>query len=44
MTPSPGPGSHQLTTLARANALIIVPGQVTVMSPGDAVDVLELPS
>jgi molybdopterin biosynthesis enzyme len=44
VTPATGPGSHHLTALARANALIIMPGPVTVMSAGDAVGVLELPS
>jgi molybdopterin molybdotransferase len=36
-------GSHQLATLGRANALIIVPEQVTVMAEGDQVDVMSLP-
>jgi molybdopterin molybdotransferase len=36
-------GSHQLATLGRANALIIVPEQVTAMAEGDEVDVMSLP-
>jgi molybdopterin molybdotransferase len=38
-----GQSSHQLAALARANALIIVPEQVTEVAPGSTVDVLELP-
>ena len=44
ITPVTGRTSHQLTALARANALIIVPDHVTALTAGDAVDVLELPS
>jgi molybdopterin molybdotransferase len=36
-------GSHQLATLGRANALVIVPEQVTAMAEGDEVDVMSLP-
>ena len=43
VTPLTGQASHQLASLARANALIVVPEQVTGLSRGDAVDVLELP-
>jgi molybdopterin molybdotransferase len=43
ITPLTGQASHQLASLARANALIVVPEQVTALAPGDAVDVLELP-
>jgi molybdopterin molybdotransferase len=43
VTPLTGQASHQLASLARANALIVVPEQVTALAPGDAVDVLELP-
>jgi molybdopterin molybdotransferase len=43
VTPLTGQASHQLASLARANALIVVPEQVTALSQGDAVDVLELP-
>ena len=43
MTPVPGQGSHQLANLARANALIIVPEDVTALDAGTGVDVLDLP-
>jgi molybdopterin molybdotransferase len=43
VTPVVGQASHQLAALARANALIIVPEQVTALAAGDPVDVLELP-
>jgi len=43
VTPVSGQGSHQLASLARANALIIVPEQVTSLESGASVDVLELP-
>ena len=43
VTPVSGQASHQLASLARANALIIVPEPVTALAAGDAVDVLELP-
>jgi molybdopterin biosynthesis enzyme len=33
-----------LTALARANALIIVPEEVTVLPEGTTVELLELPS
>ena len=42
VTPAPAQSTFQLTTLARSNALIIVPGQVTALSEGDAVEVLGL--
>jgi molybdopterin molybdotransferase len=38
-----GQASHQLASLARANALIIVPESVTELPEGSDVDVLELP-
>jgi molybdopterin molybdotransferase len=38
-----GQSSHQLAALARANALIIVPEQVTELAAGQLADVLELP-
>lgn len=41
--PVSGQSSHQLAALARSNALIIVPEQVTGLAAGDVVDVLELP-
>ena len=43
VTPVSGQASHQLASLARANALIIVPEPVTALAAGDPVDVLELP-
>jgi molybdopterin molybdotransferase len=43
VTPVTGQASHQLASLARANALIVVPEQVTAMARGDTVEVLELP-
>jgi molybdopterin molybdotransferase len=43
VAPVSGQASHQLAALARANALIIVPEQVTEMPAGQGVDVLELP-
>jgi molybdopterin molybdotransferase len=42
-TPVSGQSSHQLASLARANALVIVPEQVTSLDAGETVDVLELP-
>jgi molybdopterin molybdotransferase len=38
-----GQSSHQLTALAQANALIIVPARVTALSVGDPVEILALP-
>jgi molybdopterin molybdotransferase len=43
VTPLTGQGSHQVATLGKANALIIVPEQVTGMAEGDTVEVLVLP-
>jgi molybdopterin molybdotransferase len=43
VTPVPGQMSHQLASLALANALIIVPEAVTALDAGAVVDVLELP-
>jgi molybdopterin molybdotransferase len=43
VTPVPGQASHQLANLARANALIIVPEDVTALDAGTSVDVLDLP-
>ncbi len=43
VAPVSGQASHQLASLARANALIIVPEPVTAMAAGETVDVLELP-
>jgi len=41
--PLAGQGSHQVATLGRANALIIVPEAVTAMTGGETADVLVLP-
>jgi molybdopterin molybdotransferase len=43
VTPVSGQMSNQLASLARANALIIVPEAVTALPAGELVDVLELP-
>ena len=43
VTPVSGQASHQLASLARANALIIVPEAATELPEGTDVDVLELP-
>ncbi|MGI9007871.1 MAG: molybdotransferase-like divisome protein Glp [Streptosporangiaceae bacterium] len=43
VTPLTGQSSHQIASLARANALIVVPDQVTSLPEGEVVEVLELP-
>jgi molybdopterin molybdotransferase len=43
VTPVSGQSSHQLASLAKANALVIVPEQVTSLPAGASVEVLELP-
>jgi molybdopterin molybdotransferase len=43
VAPVSGQHSHQLASLARANALIVVAEPVTALPEGAAVDVLELP-
>jgi molybdopterin molybdotransferase len=43
ISPVPGQASHQLASLARANALIIVPEPLTELPAGTDVDVLVLP-
>ena len=43
VTPLSGQGSHQLASLARANAFIVVPEQVTDMAEGDIANVMSLP-
>jgi molybdopterin molybdotransferase len=43
VTPLTGQASHQLASLARANALVIVPEEVTALEAGAIVDVLGLP-
>jgi molybdopterin molybdotransferase len=40
ISPLSGQASHQLATLARANALIVVPEQVTGMQQGDVAEVI----
>jgi molybdopterin molybdotransferase len=43
VVPLTGQGSHQIATLGRANALIVVPEWVVHMNEGDSVEVLVLP-
>ena len=43
VTPLTGQGSHQVATLGKANALVIVPEQVVQMAAGDTAEVLVLP-
>ena len=43
VSPLTGQNSHQIASLARADALIIVPEAVTSLPAGQTVDVLELP-
>ena len=43
VTPLTGQGSHQVATLGKANALIVVPEPVTRLAEGDAAEVLVLP-
>jgi molybdopterin molybdotransferase len=43
VSPLTGQNSHQIASLARADALIIVPESVTSLPAGQTVDVLELP-
>jgi molybdopterin molybdotransferase len=43
VVPLTGQGSHQVATLGRANALIVVPEWVVQMKEGDSVEVLVLP-
>ena len=42
VTPLTGQSSHQIASLARANALIVIPEPVTDLPAGELVDVLEL--
>ncbi len=42
VTPVGGPGSHMLGDLAKANALIVVPEEVTSIAAGEQVQVLRL--
>jgi molybdopterin molybdotransferase len=43
VTPVTGQGSHQIASLARANALIVVPEPITALPAGEVVEILELP-
>ena len=43
VTPLTGQGSHQIATLGKANALVVVPERVVQMSAGDTAEVLVLP-
>ena len=43
VTPLTGQGSHQIATLGKANALVIVPEWVVQMSEGDTAEVMVLP-
>ena len=43
VAPVSGQASHQLASLGRANALIVVPEDVTELAAGEGVDVLVLP-
>ena len=42
VSPVGGHGSHLIGDLAAANALIVVPPEVTSLAPGDTVQVLRL--
>jgi molybdopterin molybdotransferase len=43
VTPLTGQGSHQVATLGRANALVVVPEQTAQMAAGETAEVLVLP-
>jgi len=43
VTPLIGQGSHQVATLGKANALVVVPESVVQMAEGDTAEVLVLP-
>ena len=43
ITPLTGQGSHQVATLGKANALVVVPEWVAQMAEGDTAEVLVLP-
>ena len=43
VTPLTGQGSHQVATLGKANALVVVPERVVQMAEGDTAEVLVLP-
>ncbi len=42
VAPVGGPGSHLVAQLAQANALVVVPEEVTVVAPGDVVQAMVL--
>ena len=43
ISPLTGQGSHQVATLGKANALVVVPERVTQMAEGETAEVLVLP-
>ena len=43
ITPLSGQGSHQVATLGKANALVVVPEPVVQMAEGETAEVLVLP-
>jgi len=43
VTPLSGQGSHQIAALGRANALIVVPEEITGLAAGETINVLILP-
>jgi molybdopterin molybdotransferase len=43
VTPLTGQESHQVATLAKANALVVVPEWVVKLDAGETADVLVLP-
>jgi molybdopterin biosynthesis enzyme len=43
VAPLTGQGSHQVATLGKANALIVVPELAVKMAAGETADVLVLP-
>ncbi len=43
VTPLTGQASHHIASLAKANALIVVPEQVTGLPAGELVEIMELP-
>ena len=43
VTPLTGQGSHQVATLGKANALVVVPESVVQMAEGETAEVLVLP-
>jgi molybdopterin biosynthesis enzyme len=43
VTPLTGQGSHQVATLGKANALLVVPEWVVRLAAGEIADVMVLP-